>query len=243
MKLINTHIIARHLPDITGTQTVQCVFCGEQQISGFPKARIIGPSFMDHDALGAGDGVCIHCAACLGMGQERGKRLMMTSFLATEAVLLRLKREEILAHILGPPAAPFVFGITFSHKKHITFRAPVNMPGQRPYVIRTDNSSVAVYPERLTSLIVAMRAWYEICKETAQEPTWFTKKEIRLGCQNYKRIETYGTARYLSENAVIQPYRGTALLNLLTYALNKSAYEKLPQSEKEESHDQTQLPL
>ena len=242
MKLINTHIIARNLPEVSGTDTITCVVCGEQPTLGFPKAEVIGSSFMDHEALGAGNGVCIHCAACLGMGQERGKRLVMTSFLATEAALLRLPREELLAHILDPPVAPFVFGITYSHKKHITFRAPVNMPGQRPYVIRTDNGSVSVHPERLADLVAAMRAWYTVCKDTAQEPTWFTKEEIRLGCRNYKRIETFGAARYLREDAVIHPYRGTALLDLLAYALNKGAYEKPPQT-KEESHDQTQLPL
>ena len=122
----------------------------------------------------------------------------------------------------NPPAdEPFVFGVTYSYKKHISFKASINQPGARPVLIQTENGRVSFLPEKTKTLLQILQNWYTICRDTAQEPTYFTKADIMMGCANYKKIEIYGIDDYLRENAVVAPHRQTALLELLVYALNK----------------------
>lgn len=221
-----THITGKHLPlSPDGKPIEKCAMCGSCGIDGFATGDVIGSNFLDCDYLGDGDGICIYCAACLGKEQPRNEVIRVSNFIATESELLRFKRDEIWQHIFNPPQdEPFVFAVTYSYKKHIVFKASVNLPGERPYCIQTDNSRVIVDLDAITELAQTIQQWYSIAKQTATEPTFFTKNEILSGSHNYKRITEYGIDDYMAEDSIISPYRGTALLGLLAYALNKGQY-------------------
>lgn len=221
--MINTHIIGKHLSlPVTELEITKCCLCGQEGGEGFKKKEILSDGFMDNDCLNEADEMCVYCAACLGRGQAQNEQLRMFSFLATPSGLTRLKRDELWHHIFNPPAnEPFVFAVTYGHKKHISFRAPVNLPGQLSYQVRTENTLIDIDPARISPLAETIHRWYTICNNTSQEPTWFNKSEILYGCTNYKRIEQYGINAYLRENLVISLYRHTALLALLCHALNK----------------------
>lgn len=225
--ITNTYLIAKHLPLLKGNPIKQCAMCDAKNIDGFPKKQIISASFMDDQYIRASIGsICIYCTACLGRGQERNSWIRCTSFLAAPSKLLRLKREDIWYYLFNPPDEPFVFGVTYSHKKHISFKCPVNLPKQKSFRIATENTIIEICPEKIIELAEIMQDWYTACKDIKTAPTWFTKDNILLGCFNFKRIEDYGTKKYLQEDEIIKRYRHTALLQLLTHALNKKGYKK-----------------
>lgn len=216
----NTYLIGKHLnlpkPDI---EIKKCCMCGGNDF-GFRKKDVLSSSFMDNDCLNKSNEICIYCAACIGRGQPQNEQIRLFSFIASNEQLIKLKREEIWDNIFSPPNSLFVFGVTYSHKKHISFKAPVCFPGNQ-YQIQTDSERVDINTEQINTLAKIIQKWYSICKDTKQEPTWFTKNEILIGCNNFKKIEGYGIDDYFQEEAVINPFKGTSLLKLLCYALNK----------------------
>lgn len=223
MEMTNTFLIAKHLNlPPAELKIAKCCLCGQEGGKGFTKREIVSSGFMDNDCLNESGEMCVYCAACLGKGQAQNEQIRMFNFLATPSRLIKLKREEIWQQIFNPPAdEPFVFAVTYSHKKHISFRAPVNLPGQLSFQVRTENTLVGIEPARISPLAEVIQRWYSICKDTAEAPTWFTKKEIQYGCDNFKRIEQYGIDDYRREDLVISLYRHSALLELLCHALNK----------------------
>ena len=220
-----THIIGGHLRLVEGEMMLgRCCICGGENLLGLPQRKVLRASFMDWEYIQDGDGVCVYCAACLGVGQKQSEWLRYTSFLATPSYLLRLRREQVWEHLVNLPKEPFVFGVTYSHKKHISFKAPVNQPDANPVLVQTENGRVSFFPEKTRDLLQVLQNWYTVSHNTAQLPTYFTKTDILNGCTNYKRIEVYGVDDYFRENAIIAPYRQTALLQLLVYALNKRGH-------------------
>jgi len=218
--ITNTYLIGKHLKfpqyDI---EIKKCCMCGNSGV-GFKSKNIISSNFMDNDYLNESDEICVYCAVCLGKGLSQNEQIRLFSFIATESKLQFLKREDIWGNIFLPPDEPFVFCVTYSHKKHISFKSSVCQPGNR-YQIQTDNSRVDIDIEKINQVSQVIQKWYSICKDTKQEPTWFTKDEIKYGCTNFKRIEEYGINNYIEENKVIEPFRNTSLLELLCYAVNK----------------------
>jgi len=224
-----TQIIGRHLPLPDGTPIGRCCMCAAVGAVGMSRKDALSDGFMDAAWLGPEPDVCVFCAACLGKGQTRPLWLRCTSFLATEAALLRLKREDIWPHLVSPPQdEPFVFGVSYALKKHIGFKAPVNPAWDGgPFRVQTEALTVEIDPAgREADLLGVIRRWYTVCKDTAQAPTWFTKADIlRGGCENFKRIEEYGVDRYMVERMVLRPWVGTAQLELYVFALNKQPME------------------
>ncbi len=215
----NTYLIGKHLILQQSDNIQQCALCGADN-PVLEKKVVIGASFMDDAFLSGSNYLCIYCAACIGIGQPQNLAIRTTSFLATEKQLIRLKREQLWENILHPPVVPFVFGITYTHKKHISFKSYVNF-SRDIYMIRTENESVTIKRDAIRNLCEIIQNWYTICRDISTKPTFFTKQDVLSGCNNYKKIEHYGADRYLSENKKIERYRKTSLLKLLVYALNK----------------------
>ena len=155
-----THLIGRHLPCSERPVKMRgpCCFCEIEGARGFPRRQVISSGFMDVGYLRPHEWICRDCAVCLGYQQLRTEWLRGTSFLATETKLFRLKREELWAVLGNPPEAPFVMGVTYSHKpmfKHSsagTLR-PVRMSSSaRPWPTirgsRTVPPSISGTPQR-----------------------------------------------------------------------------------------------
>ena len=228
MKITSTYLIGKHLKLLSGQPlTKNCALCGQNpdgELQGMHIKEVIGEKFLDNDYLKSGHEICQFCIACLGKGQDPSQCIRTQSFIATQSSLQILKRDEIWSIILSPPQEPFVFGVTFSHKKHISFKANVNLPG-KTYQIQTENYTVDVkLDENLKVLMLYMQNWYSVNKDTSAQPTWFTKDEIKFGTHRYGVIEKYGIDEYLREDAFLKKYRGTGLLDLLTFLLNKGPF-------------------
>jgi len=217
MQLLPTHIIGRHLTPIAGRpMTERCCLCGCRPglVFGISRKTGIPASFMDDEYLSDSPEICVYCAACISAKDG----LRKTSFLATPSKLLKLKRSELWQHLMNPPSdEPFAFAITFSGKKHIAFRAKVNLPGQQPYYVETDRGRVALWPQKRRLLIITIQRWYDF---------GFTKTDIRLGSTNLKRIQAYGVEAFKRDNELISRYRGSALLELLVHCLNKTTQKE-----------------
>ena len=228
MKLTNTYLIGKHLPLLQGEPLIErCAMCGidsDGEFQGLPVSDVIGDSFMSGQFLGQTNQICIYCTACLGKGQERDKFIKNFNFMATLSKLKIFKRDEMWDMIFTPPHEPFIWGITYSHKKHISFKAPINMPGSN-YQIQTENYTVDINLDiNLKILMSYMQNWYSVNKDTSAQPTWFTKDEIKAGTRRYGVVEKYGIDEYLREDAFLKKYRGTGLIDLLTFLLNKGPF-------------------
>ena len=223
--MLNTYLIGKHLNPARGEPLIEsCCLCHRQpdgMTTGHQRKDVISNTFMDVGYLRFTNEICEYCAVCLGYGKPRTEHIKNYSYIANEYSLVRLKREDIWQHLFNPPEPPFVFAVTYNHKKHTSFRAPVNL-SRDVFHVCTENEVIEVRPAAIAELAQVIQDWYTICKDTTQAPTWFTKAEILSGCENFKRIEEYGTAKYFKQDAVIVPYRCTPLLGLLVHALNKA---------------------
>jgi len=156
---------------------------------------------------------------------ETGKPTFLRnfSFMATESDLILLKRGDILKWVLNPPEPPFIFAVTYGGKKHIAFKSRI-AENREYFIITTDTGDVYVDRLHTRRVVDVIQPWYAIIPEKAQteiQPTWFTKGDILYGCKRNKRIEDYGIEKYMNENKQIEHWRGTPLLRLLVFVLNK----------------------
>lgn len=231
----NTYIIGKHLTPARGKLLLDtCCLCSREPdgyTTGFPRGEVISNTFMDVGYLNGASEICEYCAACLGYEKPRTEFVKNYSYIANEKVYMQLKREVIWYHLFSPPAPPFIFCVTYNHKKHTSFKAPVNLD-RATFSVCTENDIIEVrWNDDLVALAHAIQEWYTVCKDTAQAPTWFTKADILQGVSNYKRIEEYGAMKYFVEDAVISPHRQTALLELFVHALNKKPIQTAAQPE------------
>lgn len=224
MDLRATHLIGRHLPVPAGampTDDVCCLCDAPPGTPGWRREQVISKDFPDSGFLGPSSWICGCCAACLGYGQTRPEFLKNHSYLATHDALLRLKREEVLDQLLAPHDQPWFLAVTYAHKKHTSYRGRINLPGQERWQVATESGPVTVTRSLLDRVLPIVQRWYTVCKDTTEQPTWFSKADILTGIPNWKKVEAYGTARYLDETATLEPFRRTAALQLLVHILNK----------------------
>lgn len=216
-----TYLIGKHFQIEYKYNNEMCCMCGNENPC-IDRKDVIKSTFMDHEYLDSSKYICVYCAACVGYQMSSSDALRSTSFLATETEFKKLKKFEIWEYIEFPPHVPYVLAVTFSNKKHIAFKALIS-PGENRF-ISTDKGNVVIdFNQKLVGIL---KNWYRIINDTKQEPTAFTKNDILFGCQNFKKIESYGDVKYFNENSFLNTYRGTDSLNLLVYLLNKQPMEK-----------------
>lgn len=226
-----SEFLARHLRH--NFKTVECAdickMCGKHLVQGVKQKDVIKKAtFNDYQYLTRKSNfMCIECSALIGDIQfpcdDKKRRLRSFSFIAELGSIKILKRDRLLEYIIDPPEPPFVFCITYSNKKHIAFKSQIQFD-KKAYTVFTDKGAVLIDLKVIKELLVILSAWYTVLpgkEDTKQQPTWFTKGEILKSGKNYKNIIAYGLQKYQQENCIIEPYRNTALLTLLAFALNK----------------------
>ncbi len=224
-----TEFIGRHFPCFASVEkvTCQCKLCGKD--SEFGVSGLISDTFTDQAYFQnpKSDVLCRECATVLGkiINPATGKITFFRnfSFLCIESELKLLKREDILSYILNPPVGRFVLCVTYNNKKHMAFKSRIQ--GNRDFfTVTTDTGDIKVDRELADKIISVIQSWYSVVPDKADtkaQPTWFTKVDILAGCVNYKKIETYGLKKFFAENQQIELWRGTGLLKLLVFCLNK----------------------
>lgn len=211
----NTYLIGKHINKNSGTVTGTCCICGDENVKGDPTKKVLSSNFTDTDILKPGDMICTYCSVCIGFKQKKTEALRCTSFIATENNLMKLKREDCYKYVINPPELPFVFGVTKSYKKHISFKTIVNYD-RNIFHVRTDNYVIKIDTKKDVKLLEIINKWYTRKSKTQ---TYFTKNEIMNGCLNIKKIKDYGND-YFEEDQYMLPYRKTALLEFYVYILN-----------------------
>ena len=212
--LTASQFIAQHLSKKTGgTIDSTCAFCGMRSQHCFPIKDILSANFNDHKYMRHDtDHVCDHCASCLDSKTLNGKALRNYSVIATESGITSLARNSIHRYIIEPPAPPFVFMVTFTHKKHIFFHARVNYAKTR-FQVATDRIDIEIDP-------IQFKERYNICSRLYDAS--FSKAEIASNrYRKWNKIEKFGAAQFSELNKQIDVYRGSFYLDFLLHILQK----------------------
>lgn len=226
------HLIAKHLDRsvidhlVEKNLSTRCIFTGEHITEGVHKKNVISDRFNDHEFLRyPSDYVSIDAALCVlpSFKTEKGyNSLRNYSYLATDHELRILQRDQILAILRDPPDPPFRIAVTFSNKKHTSFKTVEALDRSR-FLLTTDRGNVVIDANTMTEILPLVENWYTIIpgkEDSSLQPTWFTKDEILHGSTNYKKIIEYGEYRYFKEKLIIGKYWSTLFLTLIVHVLN-----------------------
>lgn len=228
----NLQLIASGLDINNLSLTVQnvntiCSFTGEKITKGVANNDLIKKTFTDHCFLRySSDYSSVDAAMCISaviQGSKGFNSLRSYSFLATKGELSILKRESILETILNLKSTPFVLCVTYSNKKHTSYKSIINTDVNN-FVVTTDIGNVSISIDTIRRILPVIESWYSIVdgkEKTSTQPTYFTKNDILIGCSNAKKIKEYGVAKYFKEDQKIQEYRNTSFLKLIVHILNK----------------------
>lgn len=230
MNLISKHLDRKNLK----TKVYQfrepaiCAYSGQPIMEGVLMSDLIGERFTERQILRYNSKyLSVEFALLISdvIPSEKGFNILRNySFFASENHFRLLKREDILLLLLNIPETPFQLGITYSSKKHIAYKTPVNYDTYE-IAICTDLGQVVLNMKLVNDLLPIMQNWYTVVeskKENTQQPTYFTKSEI-LG-ESYPsaaKIKEYGTEKFMAENQILSIHRKTMYFNLITHILNK----------------------
>lgn len=224
MNLISKHLNKNNLKLKVYQIDSICAFTGEKITDGVLMNDLIKKTFTDHELIKFKSDY-VNIGIALMLENFEGKQgLRNFSFYADHSELTLLKRENILKLLMDIKNTPFQIGITYSGKKHIAYKAPINYNADS-YQVVTDLGIVNFEKEKVLKIIDIAQKWYTVLpgkKELSTLPTYFTKEQIKgLSNPNHKQIEAYGLQKYFKESHELDKFRGTSLFNLIIYCLNK----------------------
>lgn len=206
----------------------RCWLCGCETEAGFPKKKIIKPTFTDHDVsrTPGSEIVCEHCAWALSRRELRNY-----SILATPKGLDHPSRPEIREALLNPPEPPFVFCITKSGQKWLHIKSeiayereefPVFLEGvEFKRDAKTGEnisymSNIYIRPATIRKLLPIMDQLYA---------GGFNKWEISTGEYFLTRVMEFGFDRKEELDEEIAPYRGRPEFYLALLVADKEKAE------------------
>jgi CRISPR type IV-associated protein Csf1 len=228
MNLISKHLDRNNLKLKVYQVDSICAFSGVKITEGVLMKDLIKKTFTDQELIKyTSDYASIETALLIEevIKSEKGFNSMRNySFYADESKLDLLKRENILELLLSIPKTPFQIGVTYSNKKHLAYKAPINFSTEN-YQVITDLGIVNFERQKAIQIVEIAQKWYSVIpekKETAALPTFFTKDQIKgVSIPNHKQIEAYGLQKYFKETHELETFRGTTLINLIIHCLNK----------------------
>ena len=158
-----------------------CWICaGPTNGQGALVSDVISHTFTDTDFVRwAGQSICEACMFCL-----KHKPLRTRSTLATLDGYRQPMRQEWRDILLNPPGPPWVGAIAISGKKHVSFKAQVNLTNHAPVV------SVEMMPVRYS--VHQLAADLAVIEELLQS---FTRREVETGSYSQHRIKQFGLLR------------------------------------------------
>lgn len=233
------NIISKHLPKQNLALKIHegineiCSFTGEKIDRGVRNKDLIKKTFSDKQYIRyKSEYTSVDVALLIEevfLKEKEGKlirnALRSFSFLATEKELIFLDKSKFIAnHLFNLPNEPFFLCITYSHKKHIAYKASLNYSNTE-FIVTTDEGDVLVNLVKAKEILLCISKWYTVTPETqgkSQEATYFTKDEIRFANPPTHKIVRYGINLYKQENEQIQAFRNTAIFNFLVNLLQKS---------------------
>lgn len=212
-----THLIYQSLgkPHVeTEPCTGICAFCGTDIQEGVLLKNSVSDTFTNFDQMTDCNAshVCKCCYACL-----KDTRMRRMNFIAigdsdeSNAHIIFFKRDEIETWLFNPPPAPFVFAVTESMKKHMSFRAKVNY-SQKLFYVQKEDTQILFSPNKYKDVFEAMKRLYRS----------FSKTAIASGEYQQNFIKKYGLQEFVQDEAIIKNERGSMQFELLLFSMNMS---------------------
>ena len=225
MNLITKHLNENVLTCKIHDVNTICSYSGQRITKGIKFNDLIGDTFTDREIFKWNSGYLGIDFALLTQPVIRSEKqlnaLRNYSFLATEQELKLLSRDEMLNVLMSMPDGAFQIAITYSNKKHIAHKTPINFSKYK-FIVCTDTGMVEFDTQKAKQILPIIQSWYTISKDTKQEPTYFTKSDILGETEpGYTKISEYGVEKYFNETIIIEKYRNTSFLKLLVHVLNK----------------------
>ncbi len=191
-----------------------CAFCGTGIHEGVKLENTVSDAFTNYDLLTdrTSSHVCAACNACI-----REPKLRRMNFIAigdsneSNAHIIYFKRDEIERYLFQSIPTPFVFAVTESYKKHMSFRARVNYSNKLFYVQKED-VQILFSPSKYLEIYEAMRRLYRT----------FSKSAIQTGDYQQNIIKKYGLREFIQDESIIKNERGTMQFELMLFAMNMS---------------------
>lgn len=212
--MTNTALIAKHLDRVQGKEKGTCKMCGLHTDTGHKaKAYIKDARFTNFDLLKnvESDIICADCAACLSEDKIR-----RSCFIADDEKIVFLKKNELEEYLfdMSKIKIPFVFCVTQSFKKHLSYKATVNYDTKK-FVITHENYSFTFDVSESKAVYDKLNAMY----------VFFSKDELLSGNYNIQSLRSYyaekGNMREFEKNEeTFKKYRGSYLFDFLVFILN-----------------------
>jgi len=190
-----------------------CAFCGTEIQEGVKLENTVSDAFTNYDLLTdrTASHVCVACnAAC------RDPKLRRMNFIAigdseSDAHIIYFKRDEIERHLFQPLPTPFIFAVTESYKKHMSFRARVNY-SNKLYYVQKEDTQILFSPNKYRGIFEAMCRLYRN----------FSKTAIGSGEYQQNFIKKYGLREFIQDENIVKSERGSMQFELLLFAMNMS---------------------
>lgn len=191
-----------------------CAFCGNEIQEGVKLENTVSDAFTNYEVLTdrTATHVCAACNACV-----REPKLRRMNFIAigdsdeSDAHIIYFKRDEIERYMFQPLPTPFIFAVTESYKKHMSFRARVNY-SNKLYYVQKEDTQILFSPNKYKGIFEAMCRLYRN----------FSKTAIGSGDYQQNFIKKYGLREFMQDEAIIKNERGSMQFELLLFAMNMS---------------------
>jgi hypothetical protein len=200
-----------------------CRFCGNESDDMTDFNRWVKPTFVDHDKLLDGDGVCDSCLfwfdersaelAAL-VGKDKPQRMRNYSHFVVSGMWIPLSKadkQHMQSILLGVPF-PELATIAESGQKHIVFRARRNPLGATCGWVQFEEQSLFVQPMELKELLTLVESLH------AQ----FSKEEIETGDYVQHRVRQFGVEQWWTLESGIKSKRGGLLFQLALFLAQRS---------------------
>jgi hypothetical protein len=182
-----------------------CAWCGRPAKKGFKK-NIISNNFTNWDLLDnpGSEYLCHYCSypflgskikdIAYANGHEKNLRRLIVyyHFIATPNKFIAFKNDELPHYLFNLPVGkdePFVFCITYSYKKHNSFRGVINHSKDK-FKIRIETKIVDFDREKAERIIPVLWEMYlYFTKEELTEQHFPTNKILQMGVDKFNDLK------------------------------------------------------
>jgi len=195
-------------PLVEGWLRGRCYLCGAVA-TGKPKGKVIKDTFTDQSWAKAPDSdvVCDYCAWALSYKFDTRNYSMY----ARGDKLDLLSRPQIRSLLISQPDPPYVLLVAVSGQKWLHFKGHVGYSREQ-WDLMLEERRTLVRPSVFACVLQVFERLYQ---------GGHTKEEILSASYQGHRIQTYGIADWEKDEAVIGPFRGSRLLDVVAFVAQK----------------------
>jgi len=225
--MLEIEFIAKHIPfnvEVEQCDAV-CAFTGKKLSEGVRLKKIVSGNFTDLEYIKYNSQYAsadVYKVIGQTIKSEKGyNSLRNYSYYVDNNNLILLKKEQVWDLLINTPEPPFVLAYTFSNKKHTSFKSKFTLNKDRINIITDTFGLITLERKVIEELCPIVQNWYSADKSMKEPNTFFVKDEILFGTDNATKIKLYGVDKFYKENAILEKYRNTNILKLITRLVNR----------------------